>query len=84
VISGTTCRCDRELVEDEIKNATEILRDGLAYFKPYTVKSLQLVYKTNPPPRMYDLISKLSPFLVSIIKYLFLMNRNTLKVFKIL
>ncbi|OXU27052.1 hypothetical protein TSAR_008593 [Trichomalopsis sarcophagae] len=63
VISGTTCRCDKELIEDEIKNATEVLRDGLSYFKPYTETSLQAVNKTNPPPRMFDLIGKLSPLL---------------------
>ncbi|XP_014214205.1 nucleoporin NUP188 homolog [Copidosoma floridanum] len=63
VISGTTCRCDKELVEDEIKNATELLKDGLFYFKPYTEASLQSVSKTNPPPKMYDLICKLAPLL---------------------
>ncbi|XP_014236684.1 nucleoporin NUP188 homolog [Trichogramma pretiosum] len=63
VISGTTCRCDKALVEDEIKSATAILQDGLSYFKTYTEESLQAVNKTNPPPKMYDLISKLAPLL---------------------
>lgn len=65
MISGTTCRCDKELVEDEINNGTKLLQEGLTYFKPFTEASLQKVYKTDPPPRMYDLISKLAPLLVS-------------------
>ncbi|XP_043485129.1 nucleoporin Nup188 [Leptopilina heterotoma] len=63
VISGTICRCDKDLVEDEIKNATPLLRDGLNFFKKFTEESLQDVSKNNPPPRMYDLISKLAPLL---------------------
>ncbi|XP_015585723.1 nucleoporin NUP188 homolog [Cephus cinctus] len=63
VISGTTCRCDKDLVEDEIKNATELLQSGLSFFKKYSESSLQNVYKTDPPPRMYDLLGKLAPLL---------------------
>ncbi|KAK2579169.1 hypothetical protein KPH14_002695 [Odynerus spinipes] len=63
VISGTTCRCDKELVEDEIKNGTKLLREGLLFFKAYTESSLQTISKQDPPPRMYDLISKLAPLL---------------------
>ncbi|XP_011308376.1 nucleoporin NUP188 homolog [Fopius arisanus] len=63
VISGTTSRCEKELVEDEIKNATKLLKKGLNYFKKFTESSLQKYEKTNPRPRMYDLISKLSHLL---------------------
>ncbi|XP_063995098.1 nucleoporin Nup188 [Diachasmimorpha longicaudata] len=60
VISGTTSRCEKALVDDEIKNATELLKNGLNYFKKFTESSLQNYNKTNPRPKMYDLISKLS------------------------
>ncbi|KAF7409809.1 hypothetical protein HZH68_004190 [Vespula germanica] len=63
VISGTTCRCDKELVEDEIKNGTKLLKEGLQFFQMYTESSLQIISKQNPPPRMYDLISKLAPLI---------------------
>ncbi|XP_012277491.1 nucleoporin NUP188 homolog isoform X2 [Orussus abietinus] len=63
VISGTTCRCDLELVQDEIKNASTLLQEGLRFFKKYSDASLQNVQKTDPPPRMYDLVSKLAPLL---------------------
>ncbi|EZA58440.1 Nucleoporin-like protein [Ooceraea biroi] len=65
IISGTTCCCAKETVEDEIKNATVFLKEGLLYFKPYTDASLQSIAKRDPPPlqQMYDLISKLAPFL---------------------
>ncbi|KAG7201983.1 hypothetical protein KM043_004675 [Ampulex compressa] len=63
VISGTTCRCDKDLVQDEIKNGTVLLKEGLQFFKPYTEASLQAISKNEPPPRMYDLISKLAPLL---------------------
>jgi len=67
IISGTTCCCAKETVEDEIKNGTTFLKEGLLYFKPYTDTSLQSISKRDPPPlqQMYDLISKLAPFLVS-------------------
>lgn len=65
VISGTICRCDKELVNDEIKNATSALQEGLLFFKPFTESSLQTLQKTSPPPRMFDLISKLAPLLVT-------------------
>ncbi|XP_043280219.1 nucleoporin Nup188 [Venturia canescens] len=63
VICGTTSRCDKALVVDEIKNATQLLKEGINFFKSYTEASLQKVYKTNPPARMYDLIGKLAPVL---------------------
>ncbi|XP_012260156.2 nucleoporin Nup188 [Athalia rosae] len=63
VISGTTCRCDKDLVKDEIKNATLLLKDGLEFFKPFSEASLKKVQSTNPPSRMYDVICKLSPML---------------------
>ena len=79
VISGTTCRCDKDIVQDEIKNATEIRTGGFAYFKPFTEESLQKVNKTKPPPKMYTLISKLAPLLVSI-KKLFIITFQNLKI----
>jgi len=71
IISGTTCLCAKETVEEEIKNATVLLKEGLQFFKPYTDASLQNISKRNPPPlqQMYDLIGKLAPLLVSISFY---------------
>jgi len=68
IISGTTCCCAKETVEEEIKNATVLLKEGLQFFKPYTDTSLQSVSKRDPPPlqQMFDLINKLAPLLVSI------------------
>ncbi|XP_046482052.1 nucleoporin Nup188 [Neodiprion pinetum] len=63
VISGTTCRCDKALVKDEIQSATELLKNGLEFFKPYTEASLKKVQGTNSPPRMFAIICKLSPML---------------------
>ncbi|KAL0114363.1 hypothetical protein PUN28_011551 [Cardiocondyla obscurior] len=65
IISGTTCCCAKETVEEEIKNATDLLKNGLQFFKPYTDASLQSISKRDPPPlqQMYDLISKLAPLL---------------------
>ncbi|KYM88447.1 hypothetical protein ALC53_02930 [Atta colombica] len=65
IISGTTCCCAKETVEEEIKNATVLLKEGLQFFKPYTDASLQNISKRDPPPlqQMYDLINKLAPLL---------------------
>ncbi|XP_018402894.1 PREDICTED: nucleoporin NUP188 homolog [Cyphomyrmex costatus] len=65
IISGTTCCCAKETVEEEIKNATILLKEGLQFFKPYTDASLQSISKRDPPPlqQMYDLINKLAPLL---------------------
>ncbi|KAL6427342.1 hypothetical protein ACFW04_008718 [Cataglyphis niger] len=65
IISGTTCYCAKETVEDEIKNGTVLLKEGLQFFKPYTDASLQSISKRDPPPlqQMYDLISKLAPLI---------------------
>ncbi|XP_077274210.1 nuclear pore complex protein Nup188 [Temnothorax americanus] len=65
IVSGTTCCCAKETVEEEIKNATVLLKEGLQFFKPYTDVSLQSISKRDPPPlrQMYDLISKLAPLL---------------------
>ncbi|KYN08936.1 hypothetical protein ALC57_18902 [Trachymyrmex cornetzi] len=65
IISGTTCCCAKETVEEEIKNATVLLKEGLQFFKPYTDASLQSISKRDPPPlqQMYDLINKLAPLL---------------------
>ncbi|KYN30753.1 hypothetical protein ALC56_14564 [Trachymyrmex septentrionalis] len=65
IVSGTTCCCAKETVEEEIKNATVLLKEGLQFFKPYTDASLQSISKRNPPPlqQMYDLINKLAPLL---------------------
>ncbi|XP_076635542.1 nuclear pore complex protein Nup188 [Colletes latitarsis] len=63
LISDTVCRCERQLVEDEIKKETKLLKEGLLYFKPYTEASLQNIPKNDPSPRMYELISKLAPLL---------------------
>lgn len=65
VISGTTCRCDKELVQDEIKAATKLLQEGLTFYKKFTDASLQDLQKINPPARMFDFISKLAPLLVN-------------------
>ncbi|KYQ55243.1 hypothetical protein ALC60_05868 [Trachymyrmex zeteki] len=65
IISGTTCCCAKETVEEEIKNATVLLKEGLQFFKPYTDASLQSISKRDSPPlqQMYDLINKLAPLL---------------------
>ncbi|XP_028048841.2 nucleoporin NUP188 homolog isoform X2 [Monomorium pharaonis] len=65
IISSTTCCCAKETVEEEIKNSTVLLKEGLQFFKPYTDASLQSISKRDPPPlqQMYDLISKLAPLL---------------------
>ncbi|XP_003708007.2 nuclear pore complex protein Nup188 [Megachile rotundata] len=63
LISDTVCRCERQLVEDEIKKETKLLKEGLLFFKPYTEGSLQNIPKNDPSPRMYELISKLAPLL---------------------
>ncbi|XP_053974387.1 nucleoporin Nup188 [Hylaeus anthracinus] len=63
LISDTVCRCERQLVEDEIKKETKLLKEGLLFFKPYTEASLQNIPKNDPSPRMYELISKLAPLL---------------------
>ncbi|KAG5314198.1 NU188 protein, partial [Acromyrmex insinuator] len=65
IISGTTCCCAKETVEEEIKNATVLLKEGLQFFKPYTDASLQSISKRDPPPlqQMFDLINKLAPLL---------------------
>ncbi|CAD6201471.1 GSCOCG00000272001-RA-CDS [Cotesia congregata] len=63
VISSTTSRCEKALVVEEIKNATELLKEGLIFFKPFTESSLEKVQKSNPGPRMLDLVSKLATFL---------------------
>ncbi|XP_034948667.1 nucleoporin NUP188 homolog [Chelonus insularis] len=63
VISSTTIRCDKALVIEEINHANDLLKEGLLFFKNFTEASLQKFEKTNPPPRMFDLISKLAPFL---------------------
>ncbi|XP_017754229.1 PREDICTED: nucleoporin NUP188 homolog isoform X2 [Eufriesea mexicana] len=63
LISDTVCRCEKQLVEDEIKKETKLLKEGLLFFKPYTEASLQNIPKNDPSPRMYDLISKLAPLL---------------------
>lgn len=60
------CRCEKQLVEDEIKKETKLLKEGLLFFKPYTEASLQNIPKNDPSPRMYELISKLAPLLVCI------------------
>ncbi|XP_066586907.1 nucleoporin Nup188 isoform X2 [Prorops nasuta] len=62
VISGTTCRCEKKLVEEEIQEATPLLRDGLLYFKKFTEDSLKTITK-NDPPKMYDFVSKLGALL---------------------
>lgn len=73
IISGTTCCCAKETVEDEIKNGTVLFKEGLQFFKPYTDASLQSISKRDPPPlqQMYDLISKLAPLIVSIYRFIF-------------
>ena len=63
LISDTVCRCEKQLVEDEIKKETKLLKEGLLYFKPYTEASLLNIPKNDPSPRMYELISKLAPLL---------------------
>ncbi|XP_034173146.2 nuclear pore complex protein Nup188 [Osmia lignaria lignaria] len=63
LISDTVCRCERQLVEDEIKKETKLLKEGLLFFKPYTEASLQNIPKNDPSPKMYELISKLAPLL---------------------
>ncbi|XP_033311320.1 nucleoporin NUP188 homolog [Bombus bifarius] len=63
LISDTVCRCEKQLVEDEIKKETKLLKEGLLFFKPYTEASLQNIPKNDPSPRMYELISKLAPLL---------------------
>ncbi|KOC68072.1 Nucleoporin NUP188 like protein [Habropoda laboriosa] len=63
LISDTVCRCEKQLVEDEIKKETKLLKEGLLFFKPYTEASLQNIPKNDPSPRIYELISKLAPLL---------------------
>ncbi|XP_078047806.1 nuclear pore complex protein Nup188 [Augochlora pura] len=63
LISDTVCRCEKQLVEDEIKKESKLLKEGLLYFKPYTEASLSNIPKNDPSPRMYELISKLAPLL---------------------
>ncbi|XP_015432823.1 PREDICTED: nucleoporin NUP188 homolog [Dufourea novaeangliae] len=63
LISDTVCRCEKQLVEDEIKKETKLLKEGLLFFKPYTESSLENIPKNDPSPRMYELISKLAPLL---------------------
>ncbi|XP_076750836.1 nuclear pore complex protein Nup188 [Xylocopa sonorina] len=63
LISDTVCRCEKQLVEDEIKKETKLLKEGLLFFKPYTEASLQNIPKNDPSPRMFELISKLAPLL---------------------
>ena len=65
MISGTTCRCEKKLVQDEIANATESLKNGLLYFKSYSEGSLQNIRKKEIPHQMYEFVAKLAPFLVS-------------------
>ena len=68
------CRCEKQLVEDEIKKETKLLKEGLLFFKPFTEASLQNIPKNDPSPRMYELISKLAPLLVRINKYFALLH----------
>ncbi|KAF7993494.1 hypothetical protein HCN44_010089 [Aphidius gifuensis] len=63
VISGTTCRCEKDLVIHEINNATNLLKNGLNFYKKFTGETLKKFELTNPPARMFDLISKLAPLL---------------------
>ncbi|XP_057324473.1 nucleoporin Nup188 [Microplitis mediator] len=63
VISSTTSRCEKALVVEEIKNSAELLKEGLLFFKPFNEASLEKVQKSNPGPRMLDLVSKLASFL---------------------
>lgn len=65
MICGTTSRCDKALVVDEINDATPILKQGINFFKNYSEASLRKVQKTNPPHRMFDLVGKLARLLVS-------------------
>nr|XP_031846860.1 nucleoporin NUP188 homolog [Nomia melanderi] len=63
LISDTVCRCEKQLVDDEIKKETKLLKEGLLFFKPFTEASLSNIPKNDPSPRMYELISKLAPLL---------------------
>lgn len=76
LISDTVCRCEKQLVEDEIKKETKLLKEGLLFFKPYTEVSLQNIPKNDPSPRMYELISKLAPLLVCIINKFYYITNN--------
>lgn len=79
MISDTVCRCERQLVEDEIKKETKLLKEGLLFFKPYTEASLQNIPKNDPSPRMYELISKLAPLLVRITNFINFPSMNAFK-----
>ncbi|XP_017876085.1 nucleoporin NUP188 homolog [Ceratina calcarata] len=63
LISDTVCRCEKQLVEDEIKKETKLFKEGLLFFKPYTEASLENIPKNDPSPRIFELISKLAPLL---------------------